>query len=726
MKRLISLLIVSLLCQALAAAEPSGPQPARQAPVETHPVDQPAVIVIPSEKRGQAGLALAADDLREALGQAAIVYADPSQDLPRAPTIFLGRCRQAEASPGPPLKPEGFRIRDAGLQERKAVVIEGDERGVMYGTFKLAERIRLGDDPWSLELESTPAFPMRMFSEEGQLLDLPDRNYYCDEPPYVDVPRLRRDVEEAKRLVDHVARLGYNTVTFLHVNCEDYIDYQYLEGPIYPPGDRHLERSPVFCRHLAELCDYAHARHLDVFLQLYEIQYPPEVDRLYGVSLESPNIQRIISAKCRELFERVPLDGLVITPTESHPRCGYRSKHLWAGQGRAGAGRMLTLYHNACAAVGKRAVFRLWRIASDAQGAREACQSVPPEAMFSVKNTGGDYFLNSPITSVITSGLGHEQPLMVVFDTFREYDGWARCFCLMQQWGPRVRACRQGGVQAINAWGAWSPGCIWPDFEPGYLRNPTDEPVAWAGYWNAFRMFTRGFTPGQANAYLLARLSWEPELKVRQIARDFAALHLGPANAEAAAEALMHTQQPWREHYPGDRPGEVCHPVYMKWTMVFGPREARMEEAYERMPLEAMLASNAAALEHIEKMLEAFARTDRSKAPDRAVYDRFEAGIAKTALVLRSLHLYREFWWRKRSLEELEGDAKAAGSAEWERVRAELKLLLEQWAKFPEEAAMWRVSYRYGEPEVYRRGVFPYWWPDGADSTLEALLAKPD
>ena len=27
---------------------------------------------------------------------------------------------------------------------------------------------------------------------------------------------------------------------------------------------------------------------------------------------------------------------------ESHPRCGYRSKHLWAKQGRAGAGKMLT------------------------------------------------------------------------------------------------------------------------------------------------------------------------------------------------------------------------------------------------------------------------------------------------------------------------------------------------------------------------------------------------
>ena len=684
-------------------------------------------VVVPQDNNNDAGLMLAAADVQRAIAGSAIVHHAPPAKLPAGDLILFGRPTDVAPLPGPPLKPEAFRIRDAGLAGRKATVIEGDERGLMYGAFKLAERIRLGDDPFAVAIESAPEFPMRMFSEEGQLLDLPDRNYYAEQAPYVDESRLRKEIDEAKTLVDHVARLGFNTITFLHVNCEDYIDYKYLDKPIYAEGDRHLVRSPVFCKYMSELCDYAHARHIDVFLQLYEIQYPPKLDQLYRVDLDSPNIQTVISAKCKELFERVPLDGLVITPTESHPRCGYRSKHLWARQGRSGAGKMLTLYHTACDAVGKKAVFRLWRIASDAAGAKEAGRHIPKEAMFSVKNTGGDFWLNSPLTDVVTEGVGREQPLMVVFDTFRQYDGWSRDFCFVQQWGERVRLCKENGVQAVNAWGAWSPGCIWPDFEPGYMKNPdgsnqTGRPAAWAGHWNGFRMFTRGFTPGQSNVYLLSRLCWNTRATPRQIARDFAGLHLGIENAEAGAEALMQTQQAWWEHYPGDKPGAITHPVYMKWTMVFGPRDNYMQQAYDRMTVDNVLASNARAADAIEKMEAAFARTDRSKAPDPLIYDRFAQGIDRTALTLRSLHKFREFWWRDRADRDLTGEAKAANAKAREDVRSQLTKLCDQWEKYPEEAAMWRMTYRHGEPDVYRSGAFPYWWPRGQDSTMEALI----
>ena len=684
-------------------------------------------IVIPQEKRNDAGLMLALKDIQRAVPGSAIRPHASSATLPAGDLILIGRPGEVTPLPGPPLKPEAFRIRAAGLAGRKAVVIEGDERGLMYGAFKLAERIRLGEDPFAVCIESAPEFPLRMFSEEGQLLDFPDQSYYAEHMPFVNEPRLRQEVDEAKRLVDQVVRWGFNAITFLHVNCEDYIDYSYLDQPIYDEGDRHLLRSPVFCRYMSELCDYAHARHLGVFLQLYEIQYPPKVDALYQIDLNSPNIQMIISAKCRELFERVPLDGLVITPTESHPRCGYRSKHLWAGQGRSGAGKMLTLYHRACAAVGKKAVFRLWRIASDAAGARQACQHIPQEAMFSVKNTGGDFWLNSPLTDIVTRGLGRTQPLMVVFDTFRQYDGWSRCFCFVQQWGQRMRLCQENGVQAINAWGAWSPGCIWPDWEPGYMKNPdgsnqTGKPVAWAGHWNSFRMFTRGFTPGQASVYLLSRLCWDTKATPKRIARDFAALHLGRENAAAGAEALLQTQRAWWEHYPGDRPGAITHPVYMKWAMVFGPRDNYMQQAYERMGLDEMLASNAQAIEAIEKMEAAFARTDRSKAPVPLIYDRFKEGIDKTALTLRSLHLFREFWWRQRADRDLTGEAKAANAQAHQKVRSRLLELCDQWERYPEEAGMWRMTYRYGEPGVYRNQAFPYWWPRGRNSTMEAMI----
>lgn len=286
------------------------------------PAEAAISIVVPPDKKDDAGLMLAAADIQHVIADSTIVHHAPPAKLPTGDLILMGRPTEVTPLPGPPLKPEAFRIRQVAISDRRATLIEGDERGLMYGAFKLVERIRLGDDPFAVAIESAPDFPMRMFSEEGQLLDLPDPSYYTEQAPYVDEPRLRKEIDEAKILVDHVARLGFNTITFLHVNCEDYIDYKYLDKPIYTDGDRHLVRSPIFCRYMSELCDYAHARHIDVFLQLYEIQYPLKLDQLYRVDLNSPNIQTVISAKCKELFERVPLDGLVITPTESHPRCG--------------------------------------------------------------------------------------------------------------------------------------------------------------------------------------------------------------------------------------------------------------------------------------------------------------------------------------------------------------------------------------------------------------------
>ncbi len=609
-------------------------------------------IVVPKAKQNDAALALAMKDLTDALemtsGQVSVVYREPDRELPVGDLIFVGDAKEVSAKPWKPAKAEGYRIRPMTLSGHKAVAVEGDDAGLVYGVFKLAERVRLGDKLWSISMEAAPAFPLRFYSEEGQLLDIPDMGYYSDKPPYVNEPRLRKEVTELKRLVDDVIRQGFNTLVVLHLSFEEYIDYRYMDKdkPVYKPDDRHLVRSPVFCKYLSDLCDYAHDRHVDVYLQLYELQYPRQLNKLYGVQLDSPNIARIIKAKTRELFERVPqLDGLYITATEAHPRCGYRSSQIWRPQGRRGAAKMVTMFNKGCSDMGKKAIFRLWRIAGDAKGAMEVAEHIPPDAMLSIKNTGGDFYFNAPTTNAITGGASKEQPFTVIFDTFRQFDGWSRLFVYMKRWGGTVRDCRDNGVLGINAWADWSEGCIWPDWEPGYLTDEKGQKqtqkVSWAGYWNSFRMFTRGFTPGQANTYLISRLSWNPDASVEAIARDFVALHLGPDNAEAGAEALMATQDAFQEEYVGG-----THPVYIKWTMAFGPRPEFMKDAYKNNSLEVILASNARGLKAVDRMRRAFAGVDPAKAPDPGRYAEFKEGIDKTALYLRTDYRWREAWWR--------------------------------------------------------------------------------
>ena len=93
------------------------------------------------------------------------------------------------------------------------------------------------------------------------------------------------------------------------------------------------------------------------------------------------------------------------------------------------------------------------------------------------------------------------------------------------------------------------------------------------------------------------------------------------------------------------------------------------------------------------------------------------------SLTLRSLYLFREFWWRDRASQELDSDTKEANDEARETVRSELVKLFERWEHFPEEAAEWRITYSYGEPDVHRRGAFPSWFPRGVDSTMETMIS---
>jgi hypothetical protein len=72
-------------------------------------------------------------------------------------------------------------------------------------------------------MEMAPNFPMRMYTELGQLYDLPSVGYHLFEEPWVDHERFEREKNELKVLIDQVAKLGFNTFTIMHVNFEDYI-----------------------------------------------------------------------------------------------------------------------------------------------------------------------------------------------------------------------------------------------------------------------------------------------------------------------------------------------------------------------------------------------------------------------------------------------------------------------------------------------------------------------
>jgi hypothetical protein len=591
---------------------------------------------------------------------------------------------------------ESYKIKPGKIKGKNSLEIQGGERGLMYGIFKLAEEIRLKKSIWNMDMEKSPEFSRRIYAEEGQLLNFPSVGYHLFKSPWVNHDRLEAEIAELKVSIDRIAQMGFNTFTILHVNFEDYINYKYLTKEVYPRDDVHRIKSIHFARHMTDLIKYAHSRHIEVFLQVYEFQYPPRLDELYKIDLNHPDTGKIINAKVRELFETVPFDGLIITATESNPRSGYLSRNLWEKYGKEGAGKMMTIYHNAAKAVEKTVIFRSWLIAYGAADSYLVIGNTPKDSQLEIKHTGRDFFLNFPLTDAIAEGLGNVRPLTITFDVFPQYYGWSRLICYQNRIAEEAKLARTNGVTGIQAWGEWSAGCIWSDQHPGYmpdgqLKDPNKKIDDWAGLWNSFRIFTKGFTPGQMNAYLVSRIMWDINLSAEEIARDWGEINFGTGNAKAVAEVLMNSQAAFRELYPPGKFKMPYSPVYLNWATMLMLDQERMGEVYnEEVRLSDLLERNRIGYTILEKMRTAMSKIDAEKVPVKEIYQKFVEGFDKTELYISMLFEYRELWLRNREMKM--GNASSLDQQAYHACYKRLNDILEKWRKYPEECKYWGIS----------------------------------
>ena len=596
---------------------------------------------------------------------------------------------------------ESFKIVYDKGEKNKCLRVEGGSNGLMYGIFKLAEEIRLGKNLWDIKLEMSPEFPRRMYTELGQLYDLPSGGYHLLKSPWVNHERFEKEKKELKILIDQVAKMGFNTFTIMHVNFEDYINYKYLDKEVYSKDDVHRIKTKLFAKHLTDVINYAHDRHIKVFMQVYEFQYPPKLAKLYKLDLGNPIMEKIIVAKINELFETVPLDGLVITATESLPRSGYLSVEPWRKYGKAGAGRMMTMYHNATKAIGKTLIFRSWMVAYGAEDSDKVIENTPEDAQFEIKHTGDDFWLNFPLTDAITSGLGRRRPLTMTFDVFSQFYGWSRLICYQQRIVKEAKIAKENGVIGIQAWGAWAPGCIWSDNHPGYLPNgqliPHEKPYYdMAGPWNNFRMFTRGFSPGQMNAYAVSRVTWDVNLTAEQIASDWGVIHFGAKNADAISEVLMNSQAAFRELYLTTNKREYSfHPVYFKWATTVRIDTSILEKMYLKIPLSYILERNQIGYGYLEKMEHAFNMIDSTKITNQENYKVLKEGFEKTKLYLSMFFEFREMWWRERELKDIKDNESSLKQKEYKKSEDRFNEIIEKWQKYPEECKFWGIQKKY-------------------------------
>jgi hypothetical protein len=469
----------------------------------------------------------------------------------------------------------------------------------------------------------------------------------------------------------HLLAQGFNSVSFLNLNVEDYVDYDLLPAgeSVYSPDSLHRMRARIFCQALSDLADYAHQLHLQLFLQIYEFSLP---DHLEGgqFSDDSARTWKFVDAKFSELLGETTLDGIIFTLTEPSPRLAYRGITLWKTP--EGAGRMAAHYYETIVnKMHRRLMVRMWWVGDTMDTFQKVLAEAPnPDIMFDTKNTHGDFFLSVGENPLIPGGAARLRPFSVTFDVFRQFDGWGELIFYPAFWGQRFRSAKSNGAIAVNAWGPWDAGCIFPG--------------SWVGKYDYYDFLQHGFRPALASLDLFTQLAWNPQASAHDIALDWGVRNVGRANAVPLAKALMLSSDLWERTYLG----QDDHGVF-KWAMLFQPRDPSQAPFFKSHSFAETESSNRQALSLASTIHELINAMQISKAPNPEAIREFRRAADLTLLYIRTFVAWREILWRNRDWDE--GKHSADNRAALLVLTAHLQSLFPMWRQYPREANDWLV-----------------------------------
>lgn len=597
----------------------------------------------------------------------------------------------------PELRPEHFRA-TAGPHVH---VSAGDVLGLVWALREIASPRYTQQ-----ALEGGPGFASRVWSEQGQLLDFPDRGYYSGES--VDAERVRGECRALVALVPRLLQLRANELNVLHSDVEDFLTYDQLtaasgRAPVYEPDDPHRTRAAEFSKVVhEELWEPLAAYRLRRSITFFELAFPPRLAELYNISsIDSPDLKLVLRHKFAELFAALPLiQSITVYLADSwSPRSGYSFGELWSTPQELG--RLANMLKEA---VGDRGLYvSLW-VPTDEHATdtwRKVLSATANDVSFSVNMPQGDFQMSYGPNNVLLDDGGASRDLIMLGDVFRQYNGWGQLLALpARQWGYIFSKAFHQGVKAVQAQGAWSPGCCWPDSGP-VLHNNTGF-HSWVGHWNRYRALsgpltftgTAGPSPGprdpkrgsglgaSANAAVFFGLAWDPFADVSQILEEW----------RPDGRALLLTEGLWLELLT-----PLVDEWYITWGTVFNPKLGPSEESKGRglfellgTKLDALLASGQRARAIGQRLTQAATGelTDFAR---------------RTELYATTITSFREAW-----LANATRQCSVAASA-----LARLEESLQAWQEWPEEASDWCLT--EPSPKLY---VYPHFFADADRSAM--------
>lgn len=116
-------------------------------------------------------------------------------------------------------------------------------------------------------VRATPAFPSRIYSDQGQLLDAPDRGFYLANGS-LNTARVQEDIDTALELIPYLQQHTFTSYMFESSGVEDYLNYDFLGTgqDVYAAGDPHRARAAAWQRTLNPMLEKFAHEELDTYI----------------------------------------------------------------------------------------------------------------------------------------------------------------------------------------------------------------------------------------------------------------------------------------------------------------------------------------------------------------------------------------------------------------------------------------------------------------------------
>ena len=390
--------------------------------------------------------------------------------------------------------PQGFEIRTVAAQGRRTIVVAGaSSQGDVYGLYWIWDRLGVMKEIPDFDVFRTPALPIRLTGGTNET--------------------------GLRNALRHTANW---------VSGEPILDL--IPWDSAPEAARNAENRGRF----RSLLEIAHGLNLKYLATGDEFSYHPSLLEEFGAALSpaDPALWDALQAKYRRLFDVLPeLDGVQIRTGELTRVYGdyrpYDVMHEPAESDWSLEKRYRTFVRKMHEVVfgeyGKIYFHRTWVTNTSEQHSspevfeRTFTEEVPTENLYlSPYLSTGDRWYYQPYNP--TFNLTPHN--MVVLLASLDYHA-VRSLNILPSFPGRYF---QGGLQSILAVND-------SNLKGAQFAVPEES----------------GWDTASLTAYTAFRLAWDPQESLRDIARDFAAIHLGKAAAPEMAEILLLSQQVYKD-----------------------------------------------------------------------------------------------------------------------------------------------------------------------------------